>query len=114
LQEGLKRLERAEQLGSRSAVLLEAFGDAFFHLENFSEARLRYQGAQNQGGQSALLESKLGVCEIRLGNQQGLSRIQKAVAREPQFAELYDILTAAALLTGNAALAAETAARRPH
>lgn len=113
LHEGLKRLERAEQLGSRSPVLFEAFGDAFFHLQDFREARLRYQAAQQQGGQSALLESKLGVCELRLGNRDGLRRVQNAVAREPQFAELYDILAAAALLAGDTALAAEAATRRP-
>ena len=94
-------------------VHLEALGDAFFHLENFPQARKRYQSAQQQGGQSALLESKLGVCELRLGNPDGLRQVQNAVAREPHFAELYDILTAAALLAGNPTLAADSAARRP-
>jgi tetratricopeptide (TPR) repeat protein len=112
-QEGLKALQHAEKLGAKSAVHLEALGDAFFHLENFPQARDLYQVAQQQGGQSALLESKLGVCELRLGNREGLRRVQNAVAREPHFAELYDILTAAALLVGDAALAAEAAARRP-
>src|SRR6266404_5517906 len=113
LQEGLKRLQHAEKLGAKGAVHLEALGDAFFHLGNFPRARDRYQAAQEQGGQSALLESKLGVCELRLGNREGLRRVQNALAREPHFAELYDILTAAALLAGDAALAAHTAASRP-
>jgi len=37
----------------------------------------------------------------------------KPYPREPQFAELYDILTAAALLVGDVVLAADAAGRRP-
>jgi hypothetical protein len=94
---------------------LEAQGDAHYHLEDFREARLQYQGAVSRGGRSAVLESKLGACEVRLGlRNQGLRRIEQAVASEPHFPELYDILIAAALFAGDAHLAAHAARGRLH
>ena len=113
LQEGLQALRRAEQLGAHDAVHLEAIGDAYYHLGRFSDGRQSYEAAQAAGSHSSVLESKLGVCEVRLGSAEaGLQRIQNAIKREPEFGELYDILVAAALFTGNRALAAETAVHR--
>ncbi len=112
-QEGIEILKRAEQLGARDAVQLEALGDAHYHLERFDEAQRSYEAAGAAGSESCVLESKLGVCEVRLGlSELGLRRIQNAIRREPEVGELYDILTAAALFTGNRPLAAETAERR--
>jgi tetratricopeptide (TPR) repeat protein len=113
LQEGLATLQRAEQLGGSGAVHLEAMGDAQYHLENFQDAKRNYEAASAAGSQSSVLQSKLGVCEVRLGFAElGLRRIQDAVDREPEFGELYDILMAAALFAGNRTLAAETAEHR--
>lgn len=113
LQEGLAALRRAEQLGACNAVHLEAMGDAHYHLEDFVDAQHSYEAARRAGSQSNVLESKLGVCEVRLGSaESGLRRIQEAIEREPQFGELYDILVAAALFAGNRKLAAQTAEHR--
>jgi glycosyltransferase involved in cell wall biosynthesis len=113
LQDGLQALRMAEQHGARDAVYLEAMGDAQYHLENFSEAQSSYEAAKVAGSQSSVLESKLGVCEVRLGSAEpGLRRIYDAIEREPEFGELYDILVAAALFARNPTLAAETAERR--
>jgi hypothetical protein len=51
------------RLGAKGPVHLKPVEDALFHLGNFSAARLRYQAAQQQSGQSAPLDSKLGVCD---------------------------------------------------
>jgi len=111
--EGLKRLKRAEQLGGRNAVVFEAQGDACYHLEDFKAARLCYQRAQEHGATSAVVESKIGVCEVRLGQAEaGVDRMKRAIEREPHFAEIYDILVAAAVWLGNPKLAAEAAEQR--
>jgi tetratricopeptide (TPR) repeat protein len=112
-QEGLKRLKRAEQLGGRSVLVFETQGDAFYHAGDFASARRCYQKAQEYGGAGAIIESKLGVSEVRLGRTgAGLRHMERAIGREPNFGELYDILIMAAVWLGNPKLAAETAERR--
>jgi len=111
--EGLKKLERAEQLGARNALLMEAKGDAYYHLGKFELACRGYQRAQALGGQGAIIESKLGVSEVRLGRkEEGIGHLRHAVEREPEFGELYDLLAVAAVWLGNLELAAQTAERR--
>jgi Tfp pilus assembly protein PilF len=113
LQEGIHALRKAKELGACDAVHLEALGDAQYALEKFAEAQQSYEAAKVAGSQSSVLESKLGVCEVRLGTTaSGLGRIQQAITREPGFGELYDILVAAALFAGDRALAAQTAEHR--
>jgi tetratricopeptide (TPR) repeat protein len=113
VQEGLAALRKAEGFGARDAVHREAMGDAQYQLENFVEAQRSYEAAKAAGSRSNVLESKLGVCEVRQGaTETGLRRIQSAIGREPEFGELYDILMAAALFAGERKLAAETAERR--
>lgn len=112
-EEGLKRLKRAEELGGRNAVVFEAQGDAWYRLGNMKAAWRSFLLAQKHGATSAVVESKIGVCEVRLGQTElGVQRMQAAIQREPGFGELYDILTMAAVWMGNRALAAETAERR--
>lgn len=113
LAEALGNFDHAARLGAHDAVLLEATGDAHYHLENFPAAKACYERARENGGVSALVEGKLGVCEIRLGlGERGLRRLEHAITREPEFLELYDMLAAAALLLGRSVLAVETAERR--
>jgi tetratricopeptide (TPR) repeat protein len=111
--EALKKLLRAEKLGARSALLLETQGDARYHLGEFNAARQCYQRAQQHGGGAAIIDSKIGVAEIRMGRgPDALRRLERAIEREPNFAELYDLLIVAAVWVGNHKLAAETAERR--
>jgi len=113
LKQGLEALEKAERLGAKDAVHLEAMGDAHYHGENFARARECYEGAKSAGSRSSVLESKLGVCEVREGStESGLQRIKDAIQSEPNLGELYDILMAAALVAGDRALAAQTADHR--
>ncbi len=111
--EGLKRLKRAEQLGGQSVLVFETQGDAYYHAGDFHAARRCYQKARDCGGGSAIIESKLGVSEVRLSRTaSGLRHMERAIEREPNFGELYDILVMAAVWMGNPKLAAETAERR--
>lgn len=111
--EGLTYLKRAEQLGGRAAVVYEAQGDAYYRLADFRAARRCFFEAQEHGATSALVESKIGVCEVRLGKSEpGIRHMKAAIEREPGFGELYDILTMAAVWMGNPALAADIAERR--
>ncbi|WP_420237410.1 glycosyltransferase [Telmatobacter bradus] len=107
--QALVRLNEAYSLGSRSAVLFEALGDAHLHSGRYEQARDAYQ----QGGSSPLNAAKLGACETVLGAPaEGISRIRSAIDRTPDFAELYDILTAAAIAAGDMQLAAQSATER--
>jgi len=105
--EALARLERAAQLGLETALLQQTIGDAYFQGGQFADARLAYLRLAYLGQASPLSAAKLGACEVHLGlAEEGLRRIQQAIAGAPEYAELYDILAAAALLAGNVPLAA--------
>lgn len=103
------RIAEAYQLGSRSPVLFEALGDVYFHTQHYDQALQAYQ----HGGTSPLNAAKQGACETVLGQPaQGLERIRAAIQNAPGFVELYDILSAAALLAGDSQLAEESSAAR--
>jgi len=109
LSESLDRLHEAYRIGLRSPVLFEAIGDVHFHAGRYEQARQAY----THGGASPLNAAKLGACEtVLLQPETGLARIQRAIDDCPNFVELYDILTTAALLAGKAELANQSAARR--
>jgi tetratricopeptide (TPR) repeat protein len=113
LPEAKERLSKARRLGPRTAVLEEAFGDACFHSGHYEQATHYYASAQALGCASALTKAKLGASEVCIGLvDQGLRRLEMAVASEPEFSELYDILVAAAVKGGKLALAAEAAEKR--
>ena len=109
LNEALAQLDIAYRRGLRSAVLFEAVGDVYFQAGRYQQALAAYSG----GGYSPLNTAKLGASETMLGaTATGLKRIQTAIQQCPNFAELYDILTAAAAEAGDYALAANSADER--
>jgi len=112
--EAVERLRHAEQMGVHSALLSEAMGDAYFRLNDMNAAAQYYAQVGGPGGTvSAQVDCKLGACQVRLGEAAaGLERIQAAVAREPEAAELYEIWAAAAFAAGNGATAARVAGLR--
>lgn len=113
LQAALERFSTALKLGLRSPVLFESIGDAYFHAGQYAQACAAYERAEAAGGISPSNAAKLGACEVHLGRaEQGICRMKQAVAQNPHFAELYDILVAGALLAGNLELASETAQAR--
>jgi glycosyltransferase involved in cell wall biosynthesis len=109
-QEALVRLQRARALGSQSAVLYEAMGDAFYHCGEFASACVEYERC---GGVSALVESKFGAAEVRIGQaSRGVERMRMAVSAAPEYGELYDILAAGAWMAGYRTVAIEAARMR--
>ncbi|MGH9378974.1 MAG: glycosyltransferase, partial [Terriglobia bacterium] len=71
--EALDALEHAEDTGAKMEMILESCGDIRYSLGEFGEAFRSYQRAVELQGESALLESKLGFTEVRLGrHQEGL------------------------------------------
>jgi tetratricopeptide (TPR) repeat protein len=113
LPEAQERLGRTAELGLRNAVYYQALGDAHFHAAHYAEAREAYAQVALMGEASPLSTAKLGASEVHLGEvDQGIRHMQEAVASDPGFGELYDILAAGALLGGYVRLAADTAEAR--
>lgn len=113
LPEALERLDRAANLGMRTAVYYQAMGDAQFHACRYAEAREAYMQVAALGEASPLSEAKQGASEVHLGLvQEGIRRMKQAVDDAPAFSELYDILATGALLGGDFELAARTAEAR--
>lgn len=111
--EAFELLKESERLDARSIVLQEALGDAHFHLADYTGAGEAYRRALALGSISALVNAKLGASEVHLGlKEEGVARVQRALASEPSFPELYAIASTTALLAGRADLAAEIATKR--
>ncbi|GGH04787.1 TPR domain-containing glycosyltransferase [Silvibacterium dinghuense] len=115
--QALACLARAEEKmpphGPVHPLLCEAKGDAFFHGGEIAQAEQQYRLAGRDTDLSPLAACKLGACEVQLGKaENGLARIEAAVEREPQTAELYDIWVAAAMLAGDIRTAAQVARQR--
>jgi predicted Zn-dependent protease len=111
--EALGRLARAAELGLRNSIFWQALGDAYFHAGRYADARAAYLAATQQSEAAPLSLAKLGAAEVHLGlTHQGLRRMEDAIATDPGFPELYDILAAAALLAGDLRLAAQTSEAR--
>lgn len=86
----------AEAKKQRARAETEAKGDAAYNTGDFASACRHYQDAIEHLGGVPLLESKLGVAEVRLGrSQEGIARLCRALSQDPQAGEIYDRLIAA-------------------
>uniref|UniRef100_E6QID0 Glycosyltransferase 2-like domain-containing protein n=1 Tax=mine drainage metagenome TaxID=410659 RepID=E6QID0_9ZZZZ len=111
--EALESLAQAQRLKLDSPVLHETRGDVWFHVGEYDRARGAYEQALTGPAFAPLTTAKLGAALVRLGfGEAGLRRIEAAIASNPEFAELYDMLSAAAVLCGNLRLAAHAAETR--
>jgi tetratricopeptide (TPR) repeat protein len=116
--EALDSLQHAWTQGVRTALLTEALGDACFQQQETARAAQWYGQVEKfqpagRAGVSALVECKLGACQVRLGETgAGLARIEAAVKREPLAGELYEIWAAAAVQAGDVATACAVAKQR--
>ncbi len=109
-QEALLKLRSAEESGSKSLLVFECQGDAYYNLGDFESARRCYRRAEQRGGETAALDSKLGLAEVRGGRvADGLAHLRRAIAREPQSGEPYDSLVSAYVWLGRLEEAASTA-----
>ena len=116
--EALVALEEAEKREEAAGFRERLKGDAYYNLGQITQARTAYQNALKFGGNCSLVESRLGLAEVRLGETQaGFARMQKAVEDAPLQAEVHDRLVKAHLMSGDmpaAAIAAEKFAAYLH
>jgi tetratricopeptide (TPR) repeat protein len=111
--EAVAALKRAEEGGYHTALVTETLADGLYDLGDFRAARRYYERALKRSGYSPGTENKLGLTEIRLGRTgAGLTRMRRAIEREPKSGELYDRLVTALVWLGRLDEAAEVAERR--
>jgi glycosyltransferase involved in cell wall biosynthesis len=107
--EALLCFARARQLGFAGAGHVEAEADSFYNCKQFSEARQAYRRAL-QLEHSAVLLSKIGLTEVRLGNTgPGLKKLHAALRENHAAREIHDRMVAALLILGRIADAAKAA-----
>lgn len=107
--EALQVLEHASETSVREESLLEAEGDVHYSFGNLEETCRRYERVL-ESGEKPQVESKLGFAQVRQGRkQEGLHRLQSAIGREPENADLHDRLIAAHVWLGELGKAAEAA-----
>ena len=87
-------------------------GDALYNLGRLKEARSAYVRALGILSDNALIGSKLGLTEVRLGlKKNGLARLTKALQANPDEFEMHDRLIKAYILANRLTDAAEAAER---
>jgi len=116
--EALDAYARGGRLVPHNSLVAESLGDVQYDLGDYRQAESEYRRARQLGRPRVDLDSKLGLAQIRNGHRTaGLDRLRKAIAREPQNAELHDRLIAACVWLSEpreAAAAAETKLQQTH
>lgn len=103
-------LAEAEKRGYGTALVAETRGDALYNSRDFPDACKSYALALRRDRGNALVESKLGLAELRCGRSAaGLARIKGAVAANPEAGELVDRLISALVFLERFADAARAA-----
>jgi len=93
-----------------SALREDVRGDALFGLGRFQEARLAYRKSLKVTGSNALVESKLGFTEVRLGQKSaGLATLRRAARAAPLMYAIQDRLMKACVMAGRLPEAADAA-----
>jgi len=118
-EQALQALELVPEEGDFGMLGNEMRGDLLHDLGRLKEARRAYQLALRfspirrggaETGREALIESKLGYAEVRLGvAHTGLARLRRALRKVPTVLENHDRLVKACVLLGRDAEAAEAA-----
>jgi tetratricopeptide (TPR) repeat protein len=110
LSEALHALTEAEQCGHNTALVAETQGDAFYNLNQPVEAAQSYDLAARRDPTNLPLQSKLGLAQVRAGQRsQGLSRIARALDRNPKLPELHDRMVLACVFLDRLTEAASAA-----
>lgn len=111
--EAVEVLRHAATLDETNIVVAETMGDAHFHRKRYADAAIQYQRASDLGSASMLTRAKLGATLVHLGYKlEGMELVNTALGAEPEFVELHDLGTAAAMLAGATTRAAQLAVRR--
>jgi len=110
-EEALDALQRDIRSEASSALREDLRGDALYGLNRFKEARLAYRKSLKVTGSNALVESKLGFTEVRLGQKNsGLTLLRRAARSAPEMYAIQDRLMKACIMVDRlpeAAIAAE-------
>ena len=112
-QEALTALENDRRSGAVTALREQLKGDALQGLGRYKEARLAYRRALKlNGGDDALLESKLGYTEVKAGQKNtGLAKLRRAARAVPGMFAIHDRLMKACIMADRLPEAAEVAER---
>src|SRR5450432_126850 len=98
--------QRSRKAGDSDECCWEAEGDANYNISRFAEARRCFQQAFKLA-ENPLIQSKLGMTEVRLGHiEPGLKKMEAAISKVKS-AELYDRLISGLVFLGRIAAAAE-------
>jgi len=110
--DALLALEQAESTEEAAGFRERLKGDAYYNLGQIAQARSAYQNALRFGEDRALVQSRLGLTEVRLGKfEEGFTRLRQAIEEAPHQAELHDRLVKALLVAEDLSGAAEAAER---
>ena len=110
--QALALLSAVSMTGRAAGAKEHICGDAFYNLGRLKEARSAYVRALGILSDNALIGSKLGLTEVRLGlKKNGLARLMKALQANPDDFEMHDRLIKAYILANRLTEAAEAAER---
>ena len=110
--DALFALDKAEAAGEAAGFRERLKGDAYYNLGQVAQARSAYRNALRFAEDKPMVQSRLGLTEVRLGDfEAGLARLRQAVEEAPHQAELHDRLVKALLVAEDLSGAAEAAER---
>jgi glycosyltransferase involved in cell wall biosynthesis len=110
--DALLALEQADTTEEAAGFRERLKGDAYYNLGQIAQARSAYRNALRFGEDKPVVQSRLGLTEVRLGElEAGLARLRQALEEAPHQAELHDRLVKALLVAEDLSGAAEAAER---
>lgn len=108
----LEVLAKVFMKGRPAGMKKHLCGDALYNLGRLKEARSQYMAALRILPEDAIIASKLGLTEVRLGmKKNGLARLTKALKTHPEILEMHDRLIKACILMNMMPQAADAAER---
>jgi glycosyltransferase involved in cell wall biosynthesis len=108
----LQVLSRVLMKGRAAGMKKHLCGDAFYNLGRLKEARSEYIAALRILPEDAVIASKLGLTEVRLGmKKHGFARLTRALKTHPEILEMHDRLIKACILMNMMPQAADAADR---
>jgi tetratricopeptide (TPR) repeat protein len=110
--DALLALEQTDTTEEAAGFRERLRGDAYYNLGQIAQARSAYRNALSFGEDKPMIQSRLGLTEVRLGDfEAGLARLRQAIEEAPHQAELHDRLVKALLVAEDVSGAAEAAER---
>ena len=108
----LEVLSKVFMRGRSAGMKKHICGDALYNLGHLKEARSEYIAALRILPEDAVIASKLGLTEVRLGmKKNGFAHLTKALKTHPEILEMHDRLIKACILMNMMPQAADAAER---